>query len=367
MTMRVLLAGGGSGGSSAPVLAVAQELRRRRPCQFLYVGTSSGPERQLVERLGIPFRAVQTGKLRRYWSVHNLIDLFRLPLGLAESVALAAGFRPHVAFAAGGFAAVPPLLAARLLRVPVVIHQQDVEPGLANRILAPFAAGITVAFPPSRDHFPASRTKVTGNPVRAEILAGRREEGIRRFGLQEDLPMVLVTGGGTGALGINRLIAQAAPQLALSCQILHITGRGKETPTPELGPRYRRVEFLVEGMGDALAAADLVVSRAGLSTLAELAALGKPSILIPMPRSHQNANAALFSAAKAAEVLQEEGLAAGQLAEAVLALLGDRGRLATMGEQARALMPLQAEVKIADELERVAATPPPSPAHPAGR
>jgi len=352
--MRVLLAGGGSGGSSAPVLAVAQELQRRRDCRFLYVGTATGPERELVARSGIPFLSIRTGKLRRYWSVQNLLDLFRLPVGLAESVAIVARFRPHIAFAAGGFAAVPPLLAASLLRVPTVIHQQDVEPGLANRILAPFATAITVTFPDSLTHFPRSKAYITGNPVRREILAGSRQEALRIFGLQDDLPILLVTGGGTGALGINRLVAEAATLLATHCQILHITGRGKGTAIPEQGPRYRQLEFLAEGMGHALAAADLVVSRAGLSTLTELSALGKPSLLIPMPHSHQNANAAVFARKGAALVLQEYELDAKGLAERVLDLLGDKPRLATMGAQASAVMPALAESSIADTLESAA-------------
>lgn len=355
--MRVLLAGGGSGGSSAPVLAVAQELRRRRDCEFLYVGTSDGPEQELVARLGIPFRAVPTGKLRRYWSWQNLVDIFRIPLGLVQSLALVAEFRPHVAFAAGGFAAVPPLLAASFLRVPTVIHQQDVEPGLANKILAPFATAITVTFPTSLAHFPGPKTRVTGNPVRPEILVGSKEEARRLFGLRGDLPVALVTGGGTGALGLNRLAAQAALALATRCQILHITGRGKGVEAPDPPPHYRQVEFLAEGMGHALAVADLVVSRAGLSTLAELAALGKPSVLVPMPRSHQNANAAVFFTAGAALVLQEEELDGARLAETISSLLADRERLAAMSERARAVMSPLAESRIADEIERVARRP----------
>ncbi len=352
--MRVLLAGGGSGGSSAPVLAVAQELRRRRPCEFLYVGTASGPERELVSKLGIPFRQVETGKLRRYWSIQNLLDIFRIPVGLAQSLGLVVAFRPDVAFAAGGFAAVPPLLAASLLRVPTLIHQQDVEPGLANRILAPFATAITVTFPESMAHFSRKKAIVTGNPVREEIVTGNRGEGLRLFGLRDDLPVVLATGGGTGAVGLNRLVAGAMPFLSGKCQILHVTGRGKQVEVPDPGERYRQVEFLAEGMGHALAATDLVISRAGLSTLTELAALGKASILIPMPDSHQNANADVFMRGGAAVVLQQRDLSGEKLAFEVLRLLGDDERRRTLGSRARTLIPPGAERRIADRLERIA-------------
>jgi len=351
--MRILLAGGGSGGSSTPVLAVAQEMMRRRDCQFLYIGTEDGPERDLVAALGIPFRAVHAGKLRRYWSWENLTDLVRLPMGLAESVGEVRSFRPDVAFAAGGFAAVPPLLAATLLRLPTVIHQQDVEPGLANRILAPFATAVTVTFFNSIAHFPAGKTKVTGNPVRKEILEGSRDEAMRNFGLDDRLPVVLVTGGGTGALGLNRLIVEAAPRLVERCQIVHITGRGKQVEAPCLGPGYRQMEFLVEQMPHALAAADLVVSRAGLSTLTELAALGKPSLLIPMPRSHQIANGLVFARGGASVMQQQEDLTGDRLAAEILSLLEKPERLAAMSERARAIMSSGAESRIANELERV--------------
>ena len=315
---------------------------------------STGPERQLVARLGIPFQTVQTGKLRRYWSVQNLLDLFRLPVGFVQGTAIVRSFRPQVAFAAGGFAAVPPLLAASILRVPTVIHQQDVQPGLANKILAPFATAITVTFPGSVAHFPRNRTHVTGNPVREEILAGNREGALRTFGFTPDRPVLLVVGGGTGALGLNRLVAEAAPLLSAHCQVIHVTGKGKSVSTPGAGPEYRQVEFLVDEMGDALAAADLVLSRAGLSALTELAALGKPSILIPMPDSHQNANARVFAGKGAAVLLQERETSPASLAETVAGLLQDTGRLAQMSECARKSMPPHAETRIVDEIDRAA-------------
>src|SRR5438067_4801372 len=187
--MRVLLAGGGSGGSATPVLAVAEALRARAPdAELLLVGTASGPERALAEAAGVPFAAVASGKLRRYLDWHNVLDAGRVPLGIAQAVGVVRRSRPDVAFGAGGFAAVPPLVAAALGGVPVAIHQQDVIPGLANRLLVPFARRISVTFPSSLAHFPAGKTAVNGNPVRPGLIAGDRETAERLFGLEPDLP-----------------------------------------------------------------------------------------------------------------------------------------------------------------------------------
>ena len=226
--MRVLLAGGGSGGSATPILAVASELRALVPdVELLYVGTHGGPEAELAAEERIPYIGVATGKLRRYWDFQNVTDVGRIVRGVGESLGHVRRFRPDVACGAGGFASVPPLAAAGLCRVPVLIHQQDVVPGLANRLLVPFARRVTVALPETVRAFPRGRTVVRGNPVRAGVLAGSAANGFRRLGLDPTVPLVLVTGGGTGALDLNRIVASAAPRLVQLAQVLHLTGRGR--------------------------------------------------------------------------------------------------------------------------------------------
>jgi UDP-N-acetylglucosamine--N-acetylmuramyl-(pentapeptide) pyrophosphoryl-undecaprenol N-acetylglucosamine transferase len=354
--VRILLAGGGSGGSATPVLAVAQELRHRDPvCAMLYVGTRTGPETLLAGREGIPYVGVATGKLRRYWSIQNLTDPLRVARGLAESLALVRRFRPDVAFGAGGFASVPPLFAAALLRIPVLIHQQDVIPGLANRLLAPSARRITVALPQTMSRFPSDRTFLRGNPVRSSVLSGDREQGFRRLGLLPSVPLLLVTGGGTGALGLNRLVSSAAHELVGSCQILHLTGKGRGVPVPELGRRYRQREFLVEEMPDALAAASLVLSRAGMSTLSELAALGKPTVVVPMPHSHQEANAVAFAEQRAVLVLDQPSLTPERLVRTVRELLDDGARREALAQAIARIMPRDATSRLADDLSELGA------------
>jgi len=345
---RILLAGGGSGGSVTPLLAVVAEIRALAPeADVLLVGTADGPERDLARAEGLRFVALPAGKLRRYWDVQNLLDVGRIAAGFARALALVAHERPDVGVGAGGFASVAPLAAARTRGVPVVIHQQDVEPGLANRLLVPLASRVTLSLPASLAHFPAARATVTGNPVRPAVLAGSRAAARARFGLEEGLPTLLITGGGTGALGLNRLVAEAVPELVTCCQVIHLTGRGRAVAPARASPRYHAYDFLVEEMPHALAAADLVVSRAGMGTLTELAALGKPTLLVPMPRSHQLANARAFAASGAVEVAEQEHLSPALLAARVHALLADSARLAELSHAITASMPPDAGARLA--------------------
>jgi UDP-N-acetylglucosamine--N-acetylmuramyl-(pentapeptide) pyrophosphoryl-undecaprenol N-acetylglucosamine transferase len=351
LTLRVLLAGGGSGGSATPVLAVAQALRRRLPgVEFLYVGTRSGPEAALAAAEGIPFAGIATGKLRRYWDVRNLTDPLKVIGGTLESYSLVRRFQPRVAFAAGGFGAVPPMVAARLAGAYTVIHQQDVEPGLANRLLVPFANRITVSLPTSLAHFPRERSIVTGNPVREGVLKADPHVAFEALQLDPALPLLVVTGGGTGALGLNRLVAAAAPRLTEALQVVHLSGRGRGVAALTDSKRYRSIEFLVEHMPHLLAAATLVVSRAGMGTLTELAALGKPSLIVPLPGSHQRANALAFERLGAIEVADQETLSADSLADRILDLVSDAPRRERLGKAMAKSMPRDAADQIASVL-----------------
>jgi UDP-N-acetylglucosamine--N-acetylmuramyl-(pentapeptide) pyrophosphoryl-undecaprenol N-acetylglucosamine transferase len=333
------------------VLAVAQALRRLAPAvEFLYVGTREGPEAALAAAQGIPFAGVEAGKLRRYWDVRNLTDPVRVLAGVAQAYRLVRRFGPRVAFSAGGFGAVPPMVAARLAGARTLIHQQDVEPGLANRLLVPIADRITVSLASSLAHFPRQRTTVTGNPVRQEILSADPAVALERLGLEAGAPLVVVTGGGTGAMGLNRRVAAAAPRVVERAQLVHLTGRGRGVPAATSSARYRAIEFLVEEMPHLLAAATIVVSRAGMGTLTELAALGKPSLIVPLPGSHQWANAQAFARLGAIEVADQEALTPDSLADRVLSLLTDAPRREQLGRALAASMPRDAAERIAGEL-----------------
>jgi len=345
------MAGGGSGGSATPILAVAAEIRKREPsAELLLLGTHDGPEGVLAAEQDIPFVGVSTGKLRRYWDTENFVDLGRIAQGLGQSLGQVRRFRPDVAFGAGGFASVPPLAAAGLTRVPVLIHQQDVIPGLANRLLVPLARRITVALPDTIHHFPRGRSALRGNPVRPQIVDGRPEEAIRLLNLDPSLPILVVTGGGTGALGLNRIVTSSAPAFVGFCQVVHLTGRGRGVPTPDLGARYQQHEFLVEEMPHLLAAATVVLTRAGMGTLSELSALGKPAIVVPLPDSHQGANARAFARAGAALALDQSRLTPDRLASVVHDLLDDEPRRRALSEAIHGYLPSDAASRIADDV-----------------
>ncbi|HEY7418167.1 MAG TPA: UDP-N-acetylglucosamine--N-acetylmuramyl-(pentapeptide) pyrophosphoryl-undecaprenol N-acetylglucosamine transferase, partial [Ktedonobacteraceae bacterium] len=277
---------------------------------------------------------IKAGKLRRYLSWQTVKGVGRIPLGMMQAVGIVRRFHPDVAFTSGGYVAVPAGLAARLNGVPLLMHQQDVPPNLSNRLLAPLATKISVAFEDSRLFFPASKTLLLGNPVRSEILSIRQvtpQQAREKLGFDASLPLLLVTGGSQGARRLNRVACEALPEILQWCQVLHISGNELFAETQALSGqkiaeldeqvrhRYRLVSYMSDEMPLALQAADLVVCRAGAATLSELAVLQKPSILVPLPpaigRSPQEANAAMLERWQAAEMIANDTLDAPLLVE----------------------------------------------------
>lgn len=330
---KIILTGGGTGGSVAPLLAIADELRakdskslaRLLESEFLWVGTKSGPERQMVENAGIKFRPIFFGKLRRYFSWRNFVDPVFIFLGFLQSLIIMLKWRPDVVISAGSFVSVPVIWAAWLLRRPILIHQQDARPGLANKLMAPCASAITVTFEKSLDDY-GKKAVWIGNFVRGELINYKisRKEALQKIGLRSDLPVVLIMGGGTGASAINELVWQSADKLVKFCQIVHITGKNKIPDSGLQIPNYHYFEFVhTDGMAKAYTVADIVVSRCGMAVLTELSRLGKPAILIPMPDSHQEDNAAIFQEKKAAIVLNQKELTSEKLIENIKKLLSD--------------------------------------------
>jgi len=367
--MKILVSGGGTGGHIYPALAVATQLKKEYRAEILYLGSDDGLETELAPAAGFPFTVIKAGKLRRYVSWQTFSDVARVPIGMVQAVNIVRKFRPDAVFTSGGYVAVPAGLAARLNGVPLLMHQQDVPPNLSNKLLAPLATRISVAFADSLTYFPLHKTLQLGNPVRQEILDIRQvspQEARRQLGLNPDIPMLLVTGGSQGARHLNQVVCQVLPELLPHCQILQISGKLLFAETQQLSEqsmahldadiqqRYRLVAYMNEEMPAALQAAELVLCRSGAATLSELAVLGKPSILVPLPpaigSSPQEANAAMFGRKQAAEVMRDADLKPGMLVERVKSIIASSTLLQTMTEVTRSFAEPDATQKIVAEV-----------------
>lgn len=320
---RIFLSGGGTGGSVSPLLAVKKELEEQDPerWEFFWIGSKNGVEKEMIsEEEDIQFRSISGGKLRRYFSWSNFIDPFKIMIGFFQSFFLLLFRRPSLVMTAGSFISVPLVWAAWILRVPVLIHQQDVRAGLANKLMAPFAGKITVTFESSLDDY-GEKAEWIGNPIKIDP---GKDTGKDYFRISPDIPVILVVGGGTGAEAVNRLVTDNLDDILKVVQVIHITGKNKKELDNRSG--YCVFEFVDHDlMLQALKRADLVISRAGLGFLTELSYLAKPSILIPMPDSHQEDNAREFERKEAAIVLNQKELSGEDFVKNIEKAITDKG------------------------------------------
>ena len=295
MKKPILMTGGGTLGPVTPLIAVAKAWQREDPDVVVeWIGTPEGPEREVVESYGYHFQSLFVPKLARHaWWTWPLIPL-QLAVSCQKAYVMLKDMQPSIVFTAGGFTSVPIVWAAKLLKIPTWVHQLDVQPGLANKLMAPMATRVSVTWEESAEAFGAEKTLVVGGMVRPDIREGSRERFLRSYKLDPERKTVLVFGGGTGATQINRTLDVIIEQLTGSLNVIHLTGKSKMGEEEESTlPHYVKLEFLNEDMKDALAAADVVVARAGMGTMLELIALHTPSVLIPLPGSQQEANARL--------------------------------------------------------------------------
>ncbi len=296
----IVFTGGGTAGHVFPGIAVIQALKRlSEDISIIWIGSTTGMERGLIVSYDIRFYGIPAGKLRRYFSFKNFIDPFKVAAGFFKAFWILLKIKPGLVFSKGGYVTVPVVIAAKMLRIPVFTHESDIDPGLATKMNSRFAEKILVSYLETKDAFPIdtkNRIIVTGNPVRTEILSGSSEKGKELFGINKDEQMVLILGGSQGALQINKLIEPIVNDLSECCFVIHQMGSYSFKKSDK--NRYITAEFFKQELPDLLAAADIVISRAGASVLWEMAALGKPSILIPLgsgsSRGDQMQNAEFF-------------------------------------------------------------------------
>ncbi|MDD5083502.1 MAG: undecaprenyldiphospho-muramoylpentapeptide beta-N-acetylglucosaminyltransferase [Candidatus Moranbacteria bacterium] len=343
---RVVVTGGGSGGHVMPLIAVAESLRSKLGPQteFLYIGSKGKIEQDAMNGAGIPAVFILTGKMRRYFSVQNFADFFKIPLGFMQALWYLLRYMPDAVFSKGGYVAVPVVLAAWMYRIPIVTQDSDAVPGMATRILGKFADRVSVAYPTAMNYFPAGSVALIGNPVRSDVLSGDAAQARNLFNLDEAKPTILVLGGSLGARVIDKAIVTLLPKLLQETQVIHQTGEAHYAETVELSKElgiepdshgyFPRAFLPMDELKHALAVADLVVSRAGANAIAEIAAVGKPAILIPLSSAandEQRMNAYEIARVGGALVLEDGNLGENIFFNKITELLKDgelRGRMA---------------------------------------
>ncbi|MBN2738569.1 MAG: undecaprenyldiphospho-muramoylpentapeptide beta-N-acetylglucosaminyltransferase [Spirochaetales bacterium] len=352
MKKTIIFTGGGTAGHVFPGIAVLRCLQERWSGNILWLGSVNGMERGIIRREALPFLGIPSGKLRRYLSFKNFLDLFWIFFGFVFSFFILLWKRPVLLFSKGGYVTVPPVIVSRLLNIPVITHESDFDPGLANRINAPFAKRILTSFEETASFLGpllARRVICTGNPVRPVFEKADAAKGRAIVNCPESLPLVVVIGGSLGALAVNEAIEKILPQLADKCFIYHQMGAANYHASH--GRNYRTVAFVAGQMEHILAAADCVISRAGSNMLYELAVLGKASILIPLPtegsRGDQLRNAAFFQSKKAAYMICQEKGFENQVLEKILFLLDNKEQRELLSSNIRALARPEAAEKIA--------------------
>lgn len=355
--MKVLFSGGGTLGPVTPLLAIKDAIISKYPdATFAWVGTKTGPEKDIVAMHGIAFSTITSGKLRRYISPINIIDMVKVGIGFFQACKMMLKHDPDICITAGGFVSVPIHLAAWLFGVKTWVHQQDVVPGLANAIMARFATVVTTALEVSAKQFPKRKTVWMGNPVRKEIFRGSFDSAVERFDLEPTLPVVFATGGGTGSMRVNQLITEAVQHLKGYAQVIHLSGKERPQELVERAVKhfdyYQVHQFFTKEMPDAYAAADIVVSRGGFGTITELAALGKVAILIPKP-GHQVENVKFLTESGAAILVNEEIADGNFLAKTIRQLLENERKMEQMSATLKQMLPIASEEKILGVVEKL--------------
>lgn len=307
----IVLTGGGTSGHVTPNIALMPKLRDMG-YDIYYIGSKNGLEKQLIEKESIPYYGIDAGKLRRYADFKNLTDMFRIFAGFGQALKILKKIKPEIVFSKGGFVSCPVVWAAWMRRIPVVIHESDITPGLTNKLSIPFAQKVCYTFPESENHMPKEKSVLTGLPVREEITSGDRLKGYKLCGFSSIKPVIVVIGGSQGSENINKAVRQILDKLLVTFQICHICGKGNIKSELDGTKGYKQFEYINKELPDVFTCADIIISRAGATTLFEILALKKPALLIPLSknasRGDQILNAESFQKNRFSDVLYEENL-----------------------------------------------------------
>jgi UDP-N-acetylglucosamine--N-acetylmuramyl-(pentapeptide) pyrophosphoryl-undecaprenol N-acetylglucosamine transferase len=326
---RIVLTGGGTAGHVTPNLALLPRLKELG-YDIHYIGSYNGIEKKLIEQYSIPYYGISSGKLRRYFDWKNFSDPFKVIKGYGQARTLLKKLKPDVVFSKGGFVSVPVILAAKHRKIPAIIHESDITPGLANKLAIPNACKVCCNFPETLKYLPADKAVLTGSPIREELLSGNRLKGLTYCGFQSEKPVIMVIGGSTGSQFINKIVRSLLPDLLKDFQVLHLCGKGKLDSSFEHTKGYAQFEYANKELSDMFALADLVISRAGANAICELLALRKPNILIPLSanasRGDQILNARSFEGQGYSVVIEEEQLNSVILLDAIKKLFQNRNQ-----------------------------------------
>ena len=323
----IVLTGGGTAGHVTPNIALLPALREAG-YQISYIGSYDGIERKLIEELGIPYYGISSGKLRRYFDLKNFTDPFRVLKGFREARKLLKQLKPDVIFSKGGFVTVPVVIAAKRCKIPAIIHESDMTPGLANKLCIPSAVKVCCNFPETVKSLPHDKAVLTGTPIRQELLNGDAQRGRLFCGFTADKPVIMVFGGSLGAASVNEHIRGILPELLKEFQVIHLCGKGKTDESLNGTEGYVQYEYIKKELADLFALSDIVISRAGANAICEISALRKPNLLIPLSanasRGDQILNARSFERQGYSMVLEEEEITDEKLLETVRALYRNR-------------------------------------------
>jgi len=324
---RIILTGGGTAGHVTPNLALYPALVKEG-YEVSYIGSYNGMEKDLVEKAGIPYYGISSGKLRRYFDLKNFTDPFRVIKGYREARKLIKKLQPDIIFSKGGFVAVPVVIAASRAGVPVISHESDMTPGLANKISLKFCTKICCNFPETLKYLPQDKAVLTGCPIREELMTGDKETGLALTGFNTEKPVLLIMGGSLGSVKVNQAVRSILPDLLKTFQVVHLCGKGNLDETLTAMPGYVQYEYISEPLRHIFAIADVVISRAGANAICELLALQKPTLLIPLSaaasRGDQILNAKSFKKQGFSEVIEEEEITDEKLYKTVINLYNNR-------------------------------------------